>query len=204
MRGDEHLHRPANGDETEARRGGRRWVHRPGDGGKPRPPRTGGDPDRAAQPGHAAARPGNGAARRALPGQARRQTRTQRRRGGIRARRRWLAGSPHRFGEEAPGGHRHSGHWREAGDGAREDGRPRTRPARRHPRGRSDAHEQPGHFRGGRCGRSQRLRHRPMDAHSAGGPGEPPGPHRGRRDLPAATPATGARRALRSARSSRA
>ena len=71
---------------------------------------------------------------------------------------------------------------------AGEDGRDRARPARRHPRGRSHAHEQPGHFRRGRCHRGQGLRHRPVDAHSAGRAGQPPGPDRGRCDLRARFP----------------
>ena len=76
--------------------------------------------------------------------------------------------------------------------------------ARRHPGGRADAHERPAHLRGRRRGGSEGLRHRPVDAHPAGGTGEPAGPDRGRRDRGARRRATAARRAPRSARSSRA
>ena len=46
---------------SQARGGGRRRIHRPGDGRKPRPPRAGSDADRKARPGHASARSGDGA-----------------------------------------------------------------------------------------------------------------------------------------------
>ena len=45
-------------------------------------------------------------------------------------------------GKTHPAGHRSHGHRRASGDRAREDGRPRARPAGRHPRRRTDAHEQ--------------------------------------------------------------
>ena len=56
----------------QARRGGRRRFHRPGDGGESGPSRAGRDAGRAAQPGHASAGSGDGAPGRALHGQARR------------------------------------------------------------------------------------------------------------------------------------
>ena len=71
------LHGIPDRDEAEARGGGRRRIHRPGDGGEPGPPRTRSDADREARSGHAAARSGNGDPRPALHGQARRPTRTQ-------------------------------------------------------------------------------------------------------------------------------
>ena len=79
-RGDEDrdglVHGHPDRDEAEARGRGRRRVHRPRDGGEPRPPRARGDARREAEPGHAAARPRDGAARRALPREARRAPRS--------------------------------------------------------------------------------------------------------------------------------
>ena len=122
---------------AEARGGGRRRLHRPGNGGKPDPSRARSDAGRAAQPGHAPARSGDGAPRRTLHGEARRPARTQRWRGRIPAVRRWCgrwSGSPHRFRQAFAGGHRDPRDRRASGDGAGEDGRDRDRPARRHPR----------------------------------------------------------------------
>ena len=45
-----------------------------------------------------------------------------------------------------------------------------------------DAHERPGHLRRRRCRRGPGLRHRRVEPDRARGAGEPPGPHRGRRD----------------------
>ena len=182
------VHGNADGDACQARRGGRRWLHRPGDGGKPDPSRAGRDAGRAAQSGHAPARSGNGAPGRALHGQARRPPRAQRRRGRLRAVRRWRAGSPHGFGQASAGGHRDPGDWRAPGDGAGQDGRHRDRPARRHPRRRADAHQRPRHLRRRRRGRGQGFRHRPMDADPAGRAGQSPGPDRGRSDRRARLP----------------
>ena len=107
---------------------------------------------------------------------------------GFRAGRGRLARGADDVGQGAPGGHRDPGDRRASGDRAGEDGRPRDRPARRHPRRRAHAHEQPRHLRGRRRGRSQGLRHRPVDAHPARRAGQPPGPDRGRRDRRARLP----------------
>ena len=85
-------------------------------------------------------------------------------------------------GQGAPRRHRRPRDRRASGDGAREGGRARARQARRHPRRRADAHERPRHLRRGRRGRGEGLRHRPVDADPARGAGQPPGPHRRRRD----------------------
>ena len=53
------------------------------------------------------------------------------------------------------------------GDRAGEGGRPRDRPARRHPRRRAHADERPRHLRRRRRGRGEGLRDRPVDADSA-------------------------------------
>ena len=101
---------------------------------------------------------------------------------GFRAGRGRLARGADDVGQGAPGGHRHPRDRRAPGDGAREGGRPRDRPARRHPRRRAHAHERPRHLRRRRRGRGEGLRHRPVDAHPARRAGQPPGPDRGRRD----------------------
>ena len=120
--------------------------------------------------------------------QAWRPARVQRRRGRLRADRRWRAGSPHGFRQAAAGRYRDPGHWRAAGDGAGQDGRHRDRPARRHPRRRADAHQRPRYLRGRRRGRGQGFRHRPMVADCAGRAGQPAGPYRGRSDRRARRP----------------
>ena len=133
-RGDEDrdglVHRAPGRHEAEAGGGGRRRVHRPRDGRELRPPRPRGDPRREAEPGHAAARPGDVAPRRALPRQARREPPARRRRRRLPAGRGRLARGPHRVREGPPGGRRDPRDRRAAGDGAREGGRPRDRPAR--------------------------------------------------------------------------
>ena len=161
------VHGTAGRDEAEARGGGRRRVHRSRDGGELRPPRARGDARREARPGHAAARPGDGAARRALHGQARREARAERRRRRVPAGRGRLARGAHELRQGPPGGRRGPRDRRAAGDGARQGGRARARPARRHPRRRADAHERPRHPRRRRRGRGEGLRHRPVDAHPA-------------------------------------
>ena len=88
-----------------------------------------------------------------------------------------------RLRQDLPGGHRDPRHWREAGHGAGQDGRPHHRRARRHPRGRPHAHQRPGHLRRRRCHRSQGLRDRRVEPDCAGRTGEPAGPDRGRCDL---------------------
>ena len=56
-------------------------------------------------------------------------------------------------------------------------------PDRRRPRGRPDAHQRCGDFRGGRRGGGPRLRDRPAGLDSAGGSGQPAGTDRRRRDF---------------------
>ena len=86
---------------------------------------------------------------------------------GFRAGRGRLARGPHRVRQGPPGGRRDPRDRRAAGDGARQGGRARDRPARGHPRRRAHAHERPGHLRRRRRGRGEGLRHRPVDAHPA-------------------------------------
>ena len=166
----------------DARGGGRRRLHRPGDGGEPRPSRLRRDARRDGRPDPGAARPGDGAHRRGLL-----------ERHGMRlALNDGVAGFEQgedgtlkvltKSGKTYPGRRRDPRARRASGYHAGQGGGTRDRRARRHPRRRPDAHEQPGHLRRRRCDRGQGLRDRRVEPHRARRPGEPAGPHRGRRD----------------------
>ena len=171
-----------DGEAQDARRGHRGRVHRPRDGGESRPSRLRRHPRRDARPDPGAARPGDGARRGGLRGAARPAPGAQRRGVRVQAGRKRIARGSNEIGQGVPGGHRDPLSRRAAGHRAGEGGRPRDRGARRDPRRRSDAHEQPGHLCRRRRHRGQGLRHGPVEPHRAGRAGKPPGTHRGRCD----------------------
>ena len=175
-----HGHAPLLGipdGEAKAPRGrGRRRLHRPRDGGEPRPSRVRSDPGRDARSGAGPARPrrSRASSRAMLSGTA----------SAWRSMTAWPDSSQPAGGAlevQTKSGKTYPADIVILALGVRpdtdagQDGRPRDRRARRHPRRRADAHQRPGHLRRRRRHRGQGLRHRANGAWSRS-----PGPRTGR------------------------